>query len=129
MINGVLVRRFSPDGGLWERLIVAWQGLRGGYRSTNLLFSAEGLEMLTSRHPRPLAMIPSILRSDADIVASVNWLFPSAYYVHLARRLKRFRLVGVVYSLLLRDTWNPPYASSSVGVAPSSGRSRRRTMK
>lgn len=95
VINGVLVRRFSPHGGSWEQLIVAWQGLKGGYRSTNLLFSAEGLEMLTRRHPRPLAMIPSILRSDADIVASINWHFPSAYYVHLARRLKRFRLVGV----------------------------------
>ena len=42
-----------------------------------------------------LAMIPYILRSSNDVVASMNWHWPPAYYTYLARKLKRFTLVGI----------------------------------
>lgn len=40
-------------------------------------------------------MIPDIVNFNADIVATMNWYWPPAYHAFLARRLKRFKLVGI----------------------------------
>ncbi len=93
-INGVQVLRFQPDGGLLGQGLDRWIQLRGGYRSLSLLFGHEGLEMLT-RSPRLFTAILHILRSDADIVTSMNWHWPPAFHTYLARKLKRFTLVGI----------------------------------
>ncbi|MGQ0811953.1 MAG: glycosyltransferase family 4 protein [Nitrospiraceae bacterium] len=95
MMNAVTVRRFLPNGDVWSWLLHdKWLQLRGGYRSLRFLLPEGELEMLLNG-PRPLAMIPAILGAQADIVASMNWLFSPAYYAYLARKLKRFTLVGI----------------------------------
>jgi len=93
MINGVRVVRVHPNGGVLGKGLNVLHHLRGGYRLLSTLFGKEHLEFLL-RNPMTVQMIPYILRSNADIVAAMNWWFPQAYYVYLARRLKRFRLVG-----------------------------------
>jgi len=94
MINGVKVVRFDPDGGILRKSLDRWMGLKGGYRSVKYLFSPGGQELLL-HGPRMFTVIPQIIRFDADIVASMNWFWPPAYHTHLARRLKRFTLVGI----------------------------------
>ena len=94
VIQGVKVIRFLPDGGLWGKALDRWLWLKGGWRSASFLLSPEGVEML-SQSPRIFMTIPHILRFDADIVASMNWYWPPAYHAYLARRLKRFTLVGI----------------------------------
>jgi len=93
MVNGVRVVRVHPNGGIFGKGLDVVHHLRGGYRLLSILFGKEHLEFLL-RNPMTVQMIPYILRSDADIVAAMNWWFPQAYYVYLARRLRRFRLVG-----------------------------------
>jgi glycosyltransferase involved in cell wall biosynthesis len=68
--------------------------LPGGHRTLRLFFTLDGLHLL-ARGPRAFGMLPHILRAQADIVASMNWYWPPAVYAYLARRLKRFRLVGI----------------------------------
>ena len=98
MTNGVEIIRFRPDGEPWARVLDkvldTLPRVKGGYRSLNWLFTPEGLKELRV-NPRVFAMIPHILRFDADIVASMNWHWPPAYHAYLARRLKRFTLVGI----------------------------------
>jgi glycosyltransferase involved in cell wall biosynthesis len=94
VLNGVKVIRIPPNGGLLGKAFEKCLQLRGGWRSASCLFGSEGTEML-SQGPRVFPVIPYILRSDADIVASMNWYWPPAYHTHLARKLKRFTLVGI----------------------------------
>jgi glycosyltransferase involved in cell wall biosynthesis len=93
MINGVRVVRVHPDGGILGTGLNFVHHLRGGYRLLKMFCGEEHLDYLL-RYPMTIQMIPYILRSNADIVAAMNWWFPQAYYVYLARRLRRFRLVG-----------------------------------
>ena len=93
-INGVKVVRFDPAGGILRKALDRRLWLKGGRRSLKRLFSPEGLDMLL-HGPRMFTVIPEILRFDGDIIASINWFWPPAYYTHLARRLKRFTLVGI----------------------------------
>jgi glycosyltransferase involved in cell wall biosynthesis len=53
----------------------------------------EGIAMM-GRRPSPLGVLPALLTSSQDVIVSANWIWPTAYGVHLARRLRRFRLVG-----------------------------------
>src|SRR3982751_4516954 len=46
VINGVKVIRFVPDGKMSGALIRQWLQLRGGWRSLNLAFGEDGLELL-----------------------------------------------------------------------------------
>ncbi len=92
--NGVRIIRFAPSGGAAGAVFRSWLGMRGGYRSLNLLFGASGVEFLT-RKPLLLQLIPYLVFSRADVVASTSWYWPPAYHVFLARRLKRFTLVGI----------------------------------
>jgi glycosyltransferase involved in cell wall biosynthesis len=98
VINGVRVVRFHPNGHLWGRMfdkvINNLPRLRGGHRTLNWVFRHDVPTELR-RNPRLMTMIPYILRSRNDIVASMNWHWPPAYYTYLARRLKRFTLVGI----------------------------------
>ena len=41
-----------------------------------------------------LPVIPYILRHKADVVAVMNWWFPMAYQAYLARKIKKFNLIG-----------------------------------
>ena len=94
IIKGVKVVRFDPNGGNLRKALDRWMSLKGGYCSVKHLFSPDGLELLL-HGPRMFSVIPQILRFDGDIVASMNWFWPPAYHTHLARRLKRFKLVGI----------------------------------
>lgn len=90
-INGVKIVRLQPtNGGPLERLI----RLRGGYRGLNWLLSPSGFDLFM-RGPRTFGMIPYLLSSNADVVASMNWHWPQGHYCHLARRLKSYKLVGI----------------------------------
>ena len=94
VLNGVRVVRFDPSGGSLRSGLDKWMSIKGGYRSAKHLFSADGLQLLI-HGPRMFQVIPEILRFKGDIVASMNWFWPPAYHTHLARRLKRFKLIGI----------------------------------
>src|SRR4029453_12860360 len=98
VINGVTVVRFHPNGYVWgkvfDKVINNLPRLKGGYRTLNWVFRHEVPKELR-RNPRMLAMIPYILRSSNDVFASMNGHSPPAYYTYLARKLKRFTLVGI----------------------------------
>lgn len=93
MINGVQVVRFHPSGGILASLLGQWVRLRGGYRSLRMMVGKDGMEMLFGR-PFLLQLIPYLLRARADIVMTMNWHWASAYHVYLARKLRRFAVVG-----------------------------------
>jgi glycosyltransferase involved in cell wall biosynthesis len=94
MIGGVAVSRVPATPGILTKALNAWESIKGGYRSLSLLFSPGELEMLYG-NPRNMKLVWSILRSDADVVVTWNWFWPSAYHAYLARRLKLFVLLGV----------------------------------
>lgn len=91
-INGVRVRRFGPEGRI-TRAFRTWSDLPGGWRSASLVFG-EGVGTIR-RRPAPLGMVPALLRADADVVTSVNWVWAPAYAGHLASRVRKFALLGV----------------------------------
>ena len=92
-INGVTVVRLGPDGGWLGRRFARWQQARGGVRTSVAAFGEDGLECLGQK-PSMFQLIPLVVRTSADIVASMGWLLPPAYYAHLARCVRRFTLVG-----------------------------------
>lgn len=91
-INGVRVIRLHPESKLVDP--AKWVELKGGYRSLIWLLTRDGCDMLLTP-PQMLSAIPEIIRSKADIVVSMNWGQPACYYTYLARRLKKFTLVGI----------------------------------
>jgi len=93
-LNGVKVVRFDPAGGKLGKALERWTQHKSGHRALKYLFGPGGLELLL-HGPRMFAVIPQILRCDADIVASVNWFWPPAYHTYLASRLRRLALVGI----------------------------------
>lgn len=95
-VNGVRVTRVPTDGNALGALVDFCLQRKGGYRSLNYLFTPAGLRVL-SRRPSGFGFLTSILRSNADVVVSWNWFWPSAYHAHLARAIKRFRLVGIPF--------------------------------
>lgn len=91
----VKVQRFPPDGGVLGTALENWHThVRGGYRSLSLLFGKDGLELLLGK-PCLAQLIPYLVASRADIVASANWYWPAAYHAYVARRLRKFTLVGI----------------------------------
>ncbi len=94
LINGVKVVRFRADGGLMHRALVKWQHIRGGHRSSRLVFGEDGLQVLTEK-PSMLQLIPYLFLAHADIVSSINWLWAPAYHTYLSGRLKHFTHVGI----------------------------------
>jgi glycogen synthase len=94
VISGVQVIRFPPDGGTVGAALEMWREIRGGYRSQKVVFGEDGLGLLT-RKPMLAQVIPYLARVHADVVTSVNWFWPPAYYAYLARKLARFTLVGI----------------------------------
>ena len=95
IINGVKVVRFRPDGGLVGSAVARWLELRGGHRSLGLLFTRDGRDLIRQGPRSAFPIIRSILRSRADVVATMNWFWPVAYYAYLARKIKAFPLVGI----------------------------------
>ena len=94
-INGVKIVRLQPiNGGALEKLIWTCWNLRGGYRGLNWLFTPSGFDLFM-RGPRTYGVIPYLLSSNADVVASMNWHWPLAHHCHIARRLKPYKLVGI----------------------------------
>jgi glycosyltransferase involved in cell wall biosynthesis len=94
IVNGVKVVRFDPRGGLLGAMLRASMTVRGGYRLLSAILSHDEMAYLL-RGPQLFNMIPHIVSSGVDIVASMNWYWPPAYHAYLARRLKRFTLVGI----------------------------------
>ena len=94
VINGVRVVRFSPRQGWLDRTVDRLIRLPGGRPSVSTVLTPGGLEFLLYG-PRTLPMIGAMLRERADIVASMNWHWAVAFYAYLARRIRRFRLVGI----------------------------------
>lgn len=91
-INGVEVRRFGPEGWL-GRAFKTFTDLPGGWRSAGFVFG-EGVRAVR-RRPGPLGIVPALLRADADVVTSVNWVWAPAYATHLAHKVRNFALLGV----------------------------------
>jgi glycosyltransferase involved in cell wall biosynthesis len=103
VIDGVRVRRLEPDGGLAGSLFRAWQDLRGAYRTLTISLGKDGVEMIT-RTPCLPSLIPRLLANHADVVSTLNWFWPVAYYVYLARQMRKFTLVGIPL-LHLEESW------------------------
>jgi glycosyltransferase involved in cell wall biosynthesis len=95
MVNGVRVSRVPTDDDALFWLLERWTELRGGYRTASAAFTPSGLEMLVTGRPRNAHLLRHTLAARADIVLTWNWALPAAYHAYLARRLKRFTLVGV----------------------------------
>lgn len=93
-INGVKIVRLPPDGGVLGKLIRLCWNMPGGYRGFTRLLSPSGVELFM-RGPRAYGVISYLLRSNADVVASMNWYWPLGLYCHLARQLKSYKLVGI----------------------------------
>ena len=93
-INGVKIVRLQPDGGALGKLIRLCWNMPGGYRGFNWLLSPSGVDLFL-KGPRTFGVIPYLLSSNADVVASMNWYWPLGHYCHLARRLKPYKLVGI----------------------------------
>jgi glycosyltransferase involved in cell wall biosynthesis len=91
-INGVLVRRFPPEDRA-TRLMRGLTDLPGGWRSARSVLG-DGVGAVR-RRPGPLPFLPQLLRAEVDVVTTVNWVWAPAYAGHLARRFRRFRLIGV----------------------------------
>jgi glycosyltransferase involved in cell wall biosynthesis len=94
LINGVTVRRMRPNDGACGKALDAWLGMKGGYRSLSTALGDDRLEYL-SQGFRNLSMVRAIVAADADIVACMNWYFAPAYHTYLARKVKKFRMVGI----------------------------------
>ncbi len=94
VINGVKVVRLRPDGGWLGVGLDRWLEVRGGFKSARLIFGADGVKFV-ARKPLLIQLIPYLVRERADIVASMNWYWPPAYHAYLARKLRRFTLVGI----------------------------------
>jgi glycosyltransferase involved in cell wall biosynthesis len=94
LVKGVKVVRFDPRGGVLGAMLRASMTVRGGYRILSAILSNDEMAYLL-RGPQLFSMIPHILSSKPDIVASMNWYWPPAYHAYLARKLKRFTLVGI----------------------------------
>jgi glycosyltransferase involved in cell wall biosynthesis len=94
IINGVSVLRLLPEHGKLARFANWWRNRRGGHRSLHWLLSPSGYEMCFMG-PRTLGVMPYLLKNRYDLVASMNWFWPQPYYCYLARKFRRFRLVGI----------------------------------
>ncbi|MFY9529365.1 MAG: glycosyltransferase family 4 protein [Candidatus Acidiferrales bacterium] len=94
IIDRVRVQRLEPDGGIAGSLWRAWQQLPGGYRALTKAFGRDGVEMIT-RKPYLPGLIPRLLVTQAEIISTINWFWPVAYYAYLARRMRKFTLVGI----------------------------------
>jgi glycosyltransferase involved in cell wall biosynthesis len=95
IVNGVSVSRVPMGDDALFGLLERWTELRGGYRSASAVFTPSGLEMLVTGRPRNRHLMRRTLAARADIVLTWNWALPAAFHAYLARRLKRFTLVGV----------------------------------
>jgi glycosyltransferase involved in cell wall biosynthesis len=93
-ISGVAVTRVPVNPGIAAAALKRWQRLKGGYRSLSYLFSPSGLQLL-SWAPQNLNLISSIFHSDADVIVTWNWFWAPAYHAYLARKFRRFVLLGV----------------------------------
>ena len=93
-LNGVKIVRLQPDGGALGKLIQLCWNMYGGYRSFSWLLSPSGVNLFL-QGPRTFGVIPYLLSSNFDVVASMNWYWPLGHYCHVARRLKPYKLVGI----------------------------------
>jgi glycosyltransferase involved in cell wall biosynthesis len=94
LINGVKIVRLQPNGGALGKLIRLGLEAPGAHRGMSWLLSPSGLDHFM-QGPRAFGAVPYLLSSRVDVVASINWCWPLAYYCHLAKRLKSFKLVGI----------------------------------
>jgi glycosyltransferase involved in cell wall biosynthesis len=94
LINGVQVIRLHPETKFLGPALKKWSELRGGYRALSWLLTRDGCDMLLTPS-RIFSVIPQIIRSEADIVVSMDWYHPACYHTYLARLLKQFTLVGI----------------------------------
>lgn len=110
-INQVKVVRLEPEGGALGKMVRISLDLRGGCRLFNRILSPSGLGHFT-QGPRTYGVIPWVYKSRTDLVVTMNWYWPSAYYAYLARRLKPFKLVGIPLFHTFEDWSNRDVYSS-----------------
>ena len=92
VINGVTVRRFPP--GAWlTRLFSRWMELPGAWRATSLLLGPEA--PMYQRTPSPIGILQELRRTEVDVVTAMHWSFAPAWAGYVARRTRKFALVGV----------------------------------
>mgnify|MGYP001599773116 CR=1 FL=1 len=110
-INRVKIIRLEPEGGALGKIVRRSLDLPGGCRLFNRILSPSGLDHFT-QGPRTYGVIPWVYKSGADLVVTMNWYWPPAYYAYLARRLKTFKLVGIPLFHTFEDWSNRDVYSS-----------------
>ena len=110
-INQVKVIRLEPEGKALGKIVRLSLDLPGGCRLFNKALSPSGLDHFT-QGPRTYGVIPWVCKSGADLVVTMNWYWPPAYYAYLARRLKAFKLIGVPLFHTFEDWSNRDVYSS-----------------
>jgi glycosyltransferase involved in cell wall biosynthesis len=105
VIGAVKVRRFRPDGGVVGSVLESWhKHVRGSYRALSLLLGKNGVELFIEK-PLLVQVVAQVLATRVDIVASAIWYWPLAYHTYLARKLKRFILVGIPFFHTAEPWW------------------------
>lgn len=94
-LREVEVVRVDPADDWLYAALQGWLRLKGGYRSLCALLGREGLDLLLTKRPRNRHLLAALLATRAEVVLSWNWVLAPAYHAELARRLRRFRLIGV----------------------------------
>lgn len=70
----------------------------------SLFLGKEGPELFLGK-PSLVQLIPHLVATRADIVASANWFWPPAYFTYVARKLRRFILVGIPFFHTAESWW------------------------
>ena len=110
VINGVTVSRFMPPGKLHD-LINGLLSMRGALWLSGFSMRVAKVQMLAGG-PYGLRAFHLSARSNADVVAVINWYGGSlAYQTCLARRIRDFALVGIpLFHTEFHWSHSAPYA-------------------
>ena len=90
-LNGVRIFRVSPAGTL-DRIHRWWLRMPGGWRTTTWLAGDE--ELWPFERPSGLSMVMPLALIGADVITSVNWGYPPAFWAS-RRNLRRRPHVAV----------------------------------
>ena len=91
-IDDVRVIRVHPDHGRVGRLRW-WLGHRGGLRMPDWMTDTDTAFSMSP--PSGVGMVPSLLKTQADLICSVNWCFGVSYWTGVAAKIRRLPHVGV----------------------------------
>ena len=108
VLNGVRVLRVSAGRGWLQRFHQWWIRQPGGWRTSAWLLGKHFDYGLGT--PSGVRMLVPLLRIDVDVISSTNWYHGTAFWAHLAARIRRIPHVAIPV-LHIAQEWsaNPVY--------------------